>query len=190
MFPILLYERIEGTALQAEPIHSNLCSNFAAGPFQVDLMPIIRIGCFRPAQMLPFFFGCCNTLRLALKGTHPLLFCNAGQNFDQDIIDHIEDPVLLLRQLDECGGNIQDLYPDMMFLKILKLRLDMALVSAEPVQRHDHQGIPLPKQMVLEHLVPFPFQRLAALLVGYNIPLVYPEVGQRFQLTIQVLFSR
>ena len=140
--------------------------------------------------MFPLLFGCSDSLCLALKCTDPLLLCDTGQDLDQDVVDHIKDPVLLLRQLDECGGNIQDLYPDMMFLKILKLRLDMALVSAEPVQRHDHQGIPLPKQMVLEHLVPFPFQRLAALLVGYNIPLVYPEVGQRFQLTIQVLFSR
>ena len=78
----------------------------------------------------------------------------------------------------------------MMFLEILKLRLDMTLVSAEPIQRHDHQGIPFPEQMVLEHLVPFPFQRLAALLVGHNISLVYPKVGQCFQLTIQVLLSR
>ena len=66
----------------------------------------------------------------------------------------------------------------------------MALVSAEPVQRHDHQGIPFPEQMVLEHLVPFPFQRLAALLVGHNIPLLYPEISQGLQLTIQVLLSR
>ena len=67
--------------------------------------------------MLPLFFGCCNALRLALEGAHTLLLCDAGQDFDQDVVNHIEYPVLLLRQFNECGGNTQDLYKDSTRLK-------------------------------------------------------------------------
>ena len=61
----------------------------------MDLIPSIRELRPGPAQVLPFFFGCCNALRLTLKGTNTLLLGDTGQDFIHDYANGIDDsPVL------------------------------------------------------------------------------------------------
>ena len=79
--------------------------------------------------------------RLPLPGEGPFFFGHGAQHFDQDVVDHIENPILAFRQILHGGGQFNRLYPDAEPAKILQLRFDIRLAPAEPVKGLHHQRV-------------------------------------------------
>ena len=68
-----------------------------------------------------------------------------------------------------------------MFLEILQLVVDIALVSTKTVKGFYDKRITATEHCVFQCLIAATFQALAALLIRNNIPLVRPELAESFK---------
>lgn len=99
--------------------------------------------------MFPFSFCGCNPLCLPLSDSNSFLFRNRSQYFNQNVVDKIENPSLILREFHERSRQIQHLYPDAMVAEEPQLILNIVFVAAQSIQGLDDQLSPVRSNVVL-----------------------------------------
>ena len=83
--------------------------------------------------MLSLCFGCINALTLPLTDGDALLFGNRAKDFYEDVVYHVEYPLLPFWKLHHSGREVDDAEANAVLLEILQLVSDIHFVAAESV---------------------------------------------------------
>ena len=90
-------ELVEARSLCIGKFHCLLCGYFSRFPRGINLIPICG-ACERgTTKFLSLFLRCGNSFRLSLLDSCAFLFGNRSENFNQDVVYHLKNPLLTLR---------------------------------------------------------------------------------------------
>ena len=120
----------------------------------IHLVPVCRVRSDRSAQMRAALFRRGDALGLALPCGQSLLLGDAGKHFYQDVVYHVEHPLLTFGQLNHGRGQVNHTHDDVPLLEVPQLLHDMLLAAAEPVEGLYDQRVALAQYGVLERLIP------------------------------------
>ena len=140
--------------------------------------------------MLPRLFCNSDPLRLSPLRCDTLLFSNTRKYFNQNVVYHLKNPVLLLRKFHHVSRDVKDFDPNVVLPEVFQFFLDVNLSPTESIQRFNNQGISVAEKVILQRPVPLTLQILAAYLVRNDIPLLHAGIHEGLELPIQMLFSR
>ena len=104
-------------------------------PERKDFLPVVRQGSGRPPEVFAFGFRGVNALTLPLMDGQALLFGDRAEDFNQNVVDHLEYPFLSRRQVHHGGWQINYLKVDIVLLEPLQLAVNIGFAAAEPVER-------------------------------------------------------
>ncbi len=133
----LIYGQADKTScsLHAGSPHGLPCGDFAGLPECKDFLPVVRQGSGRPPEVFAFGFRGGDAFALALANGQAFLLGNRAEDFDQNVVDHLEYPFLSRWQVHHGGWQINYLKVDIVLLEPLQLAVNIGFAAAEPVER-------------------------------------------------------
>jgi len=175
--------------LHASAPHSFLCGDLPRAPERNHFVPVVGEDGGRSAKVFPFGFRGGDAFALTLANGQALLLGDRAEDFNQNVVDHLEYPFLSRRQVHHGGWQINHLKVDIVLLEPLQFAVNVGLAAAEPVERFHDKRIAGVQHSRLERLIAGTVEIFAGLLIGDNFPLVCAERSKGFELTIEVLFA-
>ena len=140
--------------------------------------------------MFSFGFRGVNALTLPLMDGQALLFGDRAEDFDQNVVDHLEYPFLSRRQVHHCGRQVDHLKVDIVLLEPLQFAVNVGLAAAEPVERLYDKRIAGAQHGRLERLIAGTIKVLSGFLISDDFSIICAERAKGLELTIEILFAR
>ena len=131
-----------------------------------------------------------DALALPLMDGQALLFGDRAEDFNQNVVDHLEYPFLSRRQVHHGGWQVDHLEMDIVFLEPLQFAVYVGFAAAESVERFNDQRIAGAQHGGFERLIAGAVKVFAGLLISDNFPLVCAERAKGLELTIKILLAR
>ena len=169
--------------------HGLPCGDFAGLPECKDFLPVIRQGSGRPSEVFAFGLRGVNTLALPLMDGQALLFGDRAEDFNQNVVDHLEYPFLSRRQVHHGGWQVDHLEMDIVFLEPLQFAVNVGLAAAEPVERLYDKRIAGAQHGRLERLIAGTVKVFAGLLIRDDFSIICAERAKGLELTIKILLA-
>ena len=126
---------IKHRSFHAGSSHGLPCGDFAGLPECKDFLPVVRQGSGRPPEVFAFGFRGGDAFALALANGQAFLLGNRSENFNQNVVDHLEYPFLSRRQVHHGGRKVDHLEMDVVLLEPLQFAVYVGFAAAEPVGR-------------------------------------------------------
>lgn len=137
--------------------------------------------------MFPFGFRGVDALALPLMNGQALLFGDCTEDFDQNVVDHLEYPFLSRRQVHHGGWQINYLKVDIVLLEPLQLAVNIGFAAAEPVERFHDQRIAGTKHGRFERLITGAVKVFTGLLIRDDFSIIRTERAKGLELSIEIL---
>ena len=116
--------------------------------------------------------------------------CSAiAEDFDQNVVDHLENPFLTGRQIHHCGRQINHLEADVVLLEPLQFAVNVGLAAAEPVERFHDKRITGAQHGGFERLIAGAVKVFAGLLIRDDFSVILAERAKGLELTIKILLA-
>ena len=181
---------IKSCSFHAGSSHSFSCGDLAGLPERKDFLPVVRQGSDRPSEVFPFGLRGVNALALLLMDGQSFLLGDRTEDFNQNVVDHLEYPFLPRRQVHHGGRQVDHFEMDVVLLKPLQFVVNVSFAAAEPIERLHDQRIAGAKHCRLERLIAGAVEVFAGLFVRDDFSLVRAERAKGFELTIKILLAR
>jgi len=114
---------IERGVFEVCQLHCPYCCDSSFTQIRDDSIPVRRLLNTRPPKGYASMLCRCNPLRLTLLDGRPRLLGDCAEQLDQDVIDHLEYPRLILRKFHHRCWQIQNLQSDLVRFEIFQLLL-------------------------------------------------------------------
>lgn len=175
--------------LHASAPHSFLCGDLPRAPERNHLVPVVGEDGGRPAKVFPLGFRGGDALTLTLANGQAFLLGNRSENFNQDIVHHLENPFLTGRQVHHGGWQVDYFEADAVAFEPLEFIVNVGLAAAESVERLNNQCVARSQHSSLERLIAGAVKVFAGLLIRDEFSVIRAERAKGFELTIEVLFA-
>jgi len=136
-----------------------------------------------------FGFRGVNALTLPLMDGQALLFGDRAEDFNQNVVDHLEYPFLSRRQVHHGGWQINYLKVDIVLLEPLQLAVNIGFAAAEPVERLYDKRIAGAQHGRLERLIAGAVEVFARFLIRDDFSIICAERAKGLELTIKILLA-
>ncbi len=118
-----------------------------------------------------------------------LLFGDRAEDFNQNVVDHLEYPFLSRRQVHHGGWQINYLKVDIVLLEPLQLAVNIGFAAAEPVERLYDKRIAGAQHGRFERLIAGTVKVFAGLLIRDDFSIICAERAKGLELTIKILLA-
>ena len=118
-----------------------------------------------------------------------LLFGDRAEDFNQNVVDHLEYPFLPRRQIHHGGRKVDHLEMDVVLLEPLQFAVNVGLAAAEPVERLYDKRIAGAQHSRLERLIARTVKVCAGLLIRDDFSIICAERAKGLELTIEILLA-
>lgn len=176
--------------LHASAPHSFLCGDLPRAPERNHFVPVVGKDGGRSAKVFPFGFRGGDAFALTLANGQALLFGDRAEDFNQNVVDHLEYPFLPRRQIHHGGRKVDHLEMDVVLLEPLQFAVNVGLAAAEPVERLYDKRIAGAQHSRLERLIAGTVEIFAGLLIRDDFSIICAERAKGLELTIKILLAR
>ena len=139
--------------------------------------------------MLAFGFRGVDALALPLMDGQALLFGDRAEDFNQNVVDHLEYPFLSRRQVHHGGRKVDHLEMDVVLLEPLQFAVYVGFAAAEPVERLYDKRIAGAQHSRLERLIAGTVKIFAGFLIRDDFSIICAERAKGLELTIEILLA-
>ena len=181
---------IKSGSFHAGSPHGLSCGDFAGLPERKDFLPVIRQGSGRPPEVFAFGLRGVDALTLPLMNGQALLLGDRAEDFDQNVVDHLEYPFPPRRQVHHGGWQINYLKVDIVLLEPLQFAVNIGFAAAEPVERLYDKRIAGAQHGRLERLIAGTVKIFAGFLIRDDFSVIRAERAKGLELTIEILLAR
>ena len=159
-------------------------------PERKDFFPVIRQGSGRPPEVFSFGFRGVNALTLPLMDGQALLFGDRAEDFNQNVVDHLEYPFLPRRQVHHGGRKVDHLEMDVVLLEPLQFAVNIGFAAAKPVELLYDKRIAGAQHGGFERLIAGTVKVFAGLLIRDDFSVICAERAKGLELSIEILLAR
>ena len=131
-----------------------------------------------------------DALALPLMDGQALLLGDRAEDFNQNVVDHLEYPFLSRRQVHHGGRQVDHLEMDVVLLEPLQFAVYVGFAAAEPVERLYDKRIAGAQHSRLERLIAGTVKIFAGFLIRDDFSIICAERAKGLELTIEILLAR
>ena len=144
----------------------------------------------RPPEVFAFGFRGIDALALPLMDGQALLLGDCTEDFDQNVVDHLEYPFLSRWQVHHGSRQVDHLEMDVVLLEPLQFAVNVGLAAAEPVERLYDKRIAGAQHGGFERLIAGTVKVFAGLLIRDDFSVICAERAKGLELSIEILLAR
>ena len=169
--------------------HGFPCGDFAGLPERKDFLPVVRQGSNWPSEVFAFGLRGIDAFALALANGQAFLLGDRAEDFNQNVVDHLEYPFLSRRQVHHGSRQVDHLEMDIVLLEPLQLAVNIGFAAAEPVERLYDKRIAGAQHSRLERLITGAVKVFAGLLIRDDFSISRAERAKGLELSIKILLA-